>query len=121
MTAKTANLTLLPSTTGTGDWQTLLANTIKTSNQKDLFVSASFEVGLYTDTSVSSKNMVRDTSTANAGVQVRVLLDGQEVEPGKVVYGRRIQTLSATLPRWRAPSPIVFPWLRIWMAHSASS
>src|ERR1043166_5515320 len=97
VTAKTANLTLLPETTGTGDWQTLLSNTIKTANQKDLFISASLEVGLFTQTKVSSKNMTTDTSTATANVQVRVLLDGNVVEPGQVVYGRRTQTLSATL------------------------
>src|SRR5438034_7439235 len=97
VTAKTANLTLLPETAGTGGWQTVLANTIKTSNQKDLFISASFEVGLFTQTKVTSKNMVSDTSTATANVQVRVLLDGKVVEPGQVVYGRRTQTLSATL------------------------
>jgi hypothetical protein len=97
VTAKTANLTLLPETTGTGDWQTVLANTIKTPNQKDLFISASFEVGLFTRTLVSSKNMTKDTSSATATVQVRVLLDGNPVEPGNVVFGRRTQTLSATL------------------------
>jgi len=98
VTAKTANLTLLPATTATGDWQTLLSNTIKTANQKDLFISASFEVGLYTQTLVRSKNMTTDTSTADTKVQVRVLLDGTRVvEPGAVVYGRRKQTLSATL------------------------
>ena len=41
--------------------------------------------------------MVTDTSTADAAVRVRVLLDGQPVEPGEVTYGRRKQTLSATL------------------------
>jgi len=97
VTAKTANLTLLPETSGTGNWQTLLSNTIKTSNQKDLFINASFEVGLFTQTKVSSKNMTTDTSNATANVQVRVLVDGQVVEPGQVVYGRRTQTLSATL------------------------
>jgi hypothetical protein len=97
VTAKTANLTLLPKTSGTADWQTLLSNTIKTSNQKDLFISASFEVGLFTQTKVASKNTTTDTSTATANVQVRVLLDGQVVAPGAVVYGRRTQTLSATL------------------------
>ncbi len=97
VTAKTANLILLPQTNSTGDWQTVLANTIKTANQKDLFINASFEVGLYTQTAASSKNMTKDTSSATAGVQVRVLLDGTEVEPGEVVYGRRTQTLSATL------------------------
>src|SRR2546421_5448117 len=85
VTAKTANLTLLPKTTGTGTWQTLLSNTIKTANQKDLFISASFEVGLFTQTLVSSKTMTKDTSTADANVQVRVLLDGRVVEPGTVV------------------------------------
>jgi hypothetical protein len=97
VTAKTANLTLVKDTTTTGGWQTLFSNTIKTANQKDLFISASFEVGLYTDTLVSSKNMVKDTSSAEATVQIQVLLDGIAVEPGSVVYGRRKQTLSATL------------------------
>src|SRR5438046_2672411 len=68
VTAKTAAITLLPKTTGTGDWQTLLANTIKTANQKDLFITASLEVGLFTQTKVSSKNNVTDTSSANANV-----------------------------------------------------
>lgn len=97
VTAKTAALTLLPKTSSTGGWQTLLSNTIKTANQKDLFVTASFEVGLFTSTLTVSKNMQKDTSTADAEVQVRVLLDGRAVEPGNVVYGRRSQTLSATL------------------------
>jgi len=97
VTAKTANLTLLPKTSGTGDWQTLLANTIKTANQKDLFITAALEVGLFTQTLVSSKNSKSDTSTATANVQVRVLVDGRVVEPGQVVYGRRTQTLTATL------------------------
>ncbi|TLY23414.1 MAG: hypothetical protein E6K68_00655 [Nitrospirae bacterium] len=97
VTAKTANLILIPKTTGTGGWQTLLSNTIKTSNSTSLYIGASFEVGLFTQTLVSSKNMVKDTSTADANVQVQVLLDGKPVEPGKVVYGRRTQTLSATL------------------------
>src|SRR5207247_124585 len=97
VTAKTANLTLLPETSGNGGWQTLFSNSIKTANQKDLFINASFEVGLFTQTKVSSKNMTTDTSTATANVQVRVLLDSKVVEPGQVVYGRRTQTLSATL------------------------
>jgi len=102
VTAKTANLTLLPETHVTGAWQTLLSNKIKTANQKDLFISACFEVGLYTDTLVKSRGMVSDTSTAKATVKVRVVLDPgtaaeRVVEPGEVVYGRRSQTLSATL------------------------
>src|SRR5438876_294936 len=97
VTAKTANLVLLPKTDGTGGWQTLLYNTIKTSNSTSLYIGASFEVGLFTQTKVSSKNMTSDTSTATANVQVQVLVDGKVVEPGQVVYGRRTQTLTATL------------------------
>src|SRR5213594_3986333 len=62
VTAKTANFTLLPKTNGTGGWQTCLANTIKTANQKDLFIGVSFEVGLFNQTKVSSKNNVSDSS-----------------------------------------------------------
>jgi hypothetical protein len=97
VTAKTSSIVLLPETTGTGDWQTILANNIKTPNQKDLFVTVSLEVGLFTQTLVRSKNQVRDTSTAEATVEVRVLVDGTVLEPGAVVFGRRTQTLSATL------------------------
>jgi len=102
VTAKTANLTLLPPTTTQSAWHTVLANNIKTANQKDLFINASLEVGLYTDTLVRSKLMVSDTSTAVASVKVRVVLDlgkpaERIVEPGEVVYGRRSQKLTATL------------------------
>ena len=97
VTAKTSRITLLPETTGTGDWETVLANNIKTPNQKDLFIGVSLEVGLFTQTLVRSKNMVKDTSVAEAVVQVRVLVDDRLAEPGEVVFGRRTQTLSATL------------------------
>ena len=100
VSAKTANLTLIPATTATtgpGGWVDVLTNNIKTSNQKDLFIGVSLEVGLYTRTLVKSKGGVSDTSSADAMVQVRVLVDGQQAEPGAVVFGRRIQTLSATL------------------------
>jgi len=97
VTAKASHITLVDWTTSNVAWATLLSNTIKTANQKDLFINASFEVGLYTDTLVKSKNMVSDTSSADAAVRVRVLLDGNPVEPGEVTYGRRKQTLSATL------------------------
>ena len=108
VTAKTANFTLLPKIVNTasqpinGDWTTLLSNKLKVSNQKDLFIGASFEVGLYTKTLVRSKLMVTDSSTAVAKVEVRVLLvdeqgNGRIVEPGAVTFGRRSQTLSATL------------------------
>src|SRR5262245_54282623 len=80
VTAKTSRIVLLPETTGTGDWQTILANNIKTANQKDLFIGVSLEVGLFTQTLVRSKNNVRDTSVAEAVVQVRVLVDDRVAE-----------------------------------------
>ncbi len=93
VTAKTANFVLLPETTGTGDWVTLLCNNIKTPNLKDLFITASIEAGLYTRTQTTDTS----TSSAKASVQVRVLLDGQEVEPGPTIYANRLQTLSTSL------------------------
>jgi len=102
VTAKTSALNLIdPGIDGQGiaalDWTTLLSNTIKTANQKDLFIGVSLEVGLYTQTLVKSKNLVSDTSTAHSSVEIRVLVDGKAAEPGSVVYGRRTQTLTATL------------------------
>jgi hypothetical protein len=81
----------------TTDWQTVLEQNIKMANNHDLLITAGFEVGLYTQTTVSSKNMVTDTSTATASVKVRALVDGAEAAPGEVVYGKRTQQLSATL------------------------
>jgi hypothetical protein len=78
-------------------WQTVLEQNIRMANNHDLLITAAFEIGLYTATTVSSKNMVTDTSTATASVKVRALVDGQEAAPGEVTYGKRTQQLSATL------------------------
>lgn len=96
-TAKTSSVTLIPETTATSGWVTVLSNKIKTASQKDLFIGASLEVGLYTQTLAKSKNMTADSSTAKGVVEVRVLIDGTPAEPGVVVFGRRSQTLTATL------------------------
>src|SRR5215471_2678753 len=89
------------STAGSGpittDWQTVLEQDIKMANNHDLLITAAFEVGLYTATTVMSKNMVTDTSTATASVKVRALVDSDEAAPGEVVYGKRTQQLTATL------------------------
>jgi len=81
----------------TTDWQTVLEQDIKMANNHDLLITAAFEVGLYTQTTVSSKNMVQDTSTATASVRVRAVVDGVPAAPGEVVYGKRTQQLTATL------------------------
>jgi hypothetical protein len=78
-------------------WQTVLEQDIKTANNHDLLINAAFEVGLLTQTTVSSKNMVTDTATATASIKVRAVVDGIPASPGEVTYGKRTQTLSATL------------------------
>lgn len=82
-------------------WQTVMKSSMKTSQQKDMIITASMEVGLYTGTLVSSKNGVSDTSSATAGIEVRMVVDGgtpneRIAEPGEVILGRRSQTLTAT-------------------------
>src|SRR5204863_8808812 len=66
-------------------------------SSKELYVSASLEAGLYTQTEVRSKNNKKDTSTASVAIQVQALIDGQPMPPGTVTYAARTQTLSATL------------------------
>jgi hypothetical protein len=89
VTAETSAAVLIPATTGTGDWVTVLSSQIKTANKKELFIWVAMETGLFTRTEAPPD------ATAGASVQGRVLVDGQEVEPGPVVYGRRIQSLEA--------------------------
>jgi hypothetical protein len=93
-TAKVGNVNVLNQTTL--GWTTILSNTIKTANQKDLFIDVSLETGLYTQTEVKSRGN-KDTSSAGATIKVQVLVDGAPAYPGEVVFDRRSQTLSATL------------------------
>src|SRR5216684_3523581 len=72
-------------------WQTVLEQDLKMANNHDLLMVASFEIGLLTSTTVSSKLMIQDTSTATASVKVRALVDDAEASPGDVVYGKRTQ------------------------------
>ncbi len=74
---------------------TILANTLKTPNQKDLFIDVSLECGLYTRTKVKGKEGEVDTASATAGVYVQVLVDGEPAYPGEVVFCEREQGLSA--------------------------
>jgi hypothetical protein len=96
-TYQTSDLVLIPETTGTSDWVTILSGVIKTAQNKDMFISGSIEAGLFTETLVKSKNLKKDTSTATVSIQVRALVDGDVVSPGIVTYAARTQTLSATL------------------------
>jgi hypothetical protein len=91
-TAKVGDIAIIPSTEM--GWTTILYNTLKTPNQKDLFVDVSLECGLHTKTKVVSAGK-EDKSTAEAGVKVRVLVDGVPAHPGEVVFCRRTQELTA--------------------------
>ncbi|HYG33470.1 MAG TPA: hypothetical protein VEC99_01720 [Clostridia bacterium] len=97
VTVQTSYLNAIPPTSTPTEWQTVLEQNLKMANNHDLLVTAGFEVGLYTDTTVNSKLMASDTSTATASVKVRVLVDGKLAAPGEVVFGKRTQTLTATL------------------------
>ncbi|MCH7620727.1 MAG: hypothetical protein IH870_02400, partial [Chloroflexi bacterium] len=80
-------------------WTTItgLEGWYKTANDKELVIDVSLECGLYTDTAVASKAGDKETAYAEAGVQVRVLIDGEyAAEPGIVTFCRRSQMLSAT-------------------------
>jgi hypothetical protein len=80
-------------------WTTILTQQIKTANQKDLFISPSLQSALLTATRVSSKDLTLDTSSALAGVAVKVEVDGVPAFPGAtgVIYNQRLQVLSAKL------------------------
>jgi|ERR1044071_727927 hypothetical protein len=86
-----------PVTNTVTDWQTVLEQNIKMANNHDLLMNAGFEVGLFTSTTVSSKLLTTDSSTATASVKIRIMVDGTASAPGEVVYGKRTQTLTATL------------------------
>lgn len=81
------------------DWQPILRTYIKTSEQKDLAADVAVQCGLYTRTLVKSKGAVKDTSTAEASVTIRVVMDDTIfASPGGedgVVYSQRYQELSA--------------------------
>ncbi len=102
----TVDLTLVPAissfTNGNyvGVWRDVITSGLHTSQQKDLVIGASLEVGIFTDTQVSSQRGTKDTSSAEAQVQVRVVIDkGTPAEriaaPGEVTFNRRKQDLIA--------------------------
>ena len=78
------------------DFTTILSNTVKTSRKSALFVDVSMECGLFTRTNVKSKGGAKETANAEAGVEVRVMVDGRSSAPGAVTFCHRSQELSAT-------------------------
>lgn len=99
-TAQIADISILNETTqGASDsgWVEVLTQTIKTANDKDLFIDVSLQCGLYTETNVKSKGGNKDTSDAEAKVWVKVMVDTDTAYPGAIVFNSRYQKLSATL------------------------
>jgi hypothetical protein len=104
-TLQVGNISVMSGRLGPGNtetaWMDIMSSSIKTSQQKDLIMTASLECGLYTRTLVRSKTGTPDTSSAAAGIEVRLLVDGgtpsqRIAEPGDVVFARRTQELTAT-------------------------
>ena len=83
-----------PAIVSEGAWQPILAQKIKTANGKGLAITVSLECGLYTNNVVKSKSLAK--SDNKASVQVRVLVDGEEVAaPGPVTFCSRNTKTSA--------------------------
>lgn len=99
-TANVAGMALVTPQLATNDadgWSTVLSGKIHTATPKDLLIGVSLETTLLTDTQVKSSGGAKDTSTAEAGIEVKVLVDGLEAAPGPVVFDKRMQQLSASL------------------------
>lgn len=58
--------------TGSDGWTSILKQQLKTANQKDLFINASLQCGLVTDTTVKSTNGSLDTAEARATIRVKI-------------------------------------------------
>ena len=98
---------------GTSDtgWRSILKQQIKLANQKDLFMGASLQCGLVTDTTVKSMNGSEDSAEARATIRVRIKIttptggvvyaepssgvDANNVPTAGIVFCDRIQTLMA--------------------------
>jgi hypothetical protein len=85
-------------------WQTLLRATIHTSQQKDLVLGASLQTSLVTNTLVRSRGGSNDSSTAEAKIEVRIVVDpsapnvgaaGTTAFPGVVTFDQRRQDVMA--------------------------
>lgn len=99
-TANVTGMALVTPQLATNDadgWSTVLSGKIHTATPKDLLIGVSLETSLSTDTQVKSSGGTKDTSTATAGIEVKVLVDGLEAAPGAVVFDKRMQQLSASL------------------------
>lgn len=89
-------------TSGDGQWYTVMTASLKASQTTDFFISPSLVTGLYTNTQVKGSNTTATSQTASASgsVSVRVLLDCSNcVAPGS------IQVADATYQAAAQPDP----------------
>jgi len=102
-TAKMGDIAWLDTSNG---WTRILTQNIKTPNGKELFIDVSLQCGIYTNTSVKSKNMQKDLAKAVGTISVRVSVVNTATDdlvawawPGDdgVVFAMRSQTLWAVL------------------------
>lgn len=96
---------------GSDGWTSILKQQLKTPNQKDLFVNASLQCGIVTDTTVKSMNGSLDTAEARGTICVKVKItdpsgavtyaqpstgqDSTNTAGDGIVYCDRVQTLKA--------------------------
>lgn len=66
-------------------------------SKKDLLIGVSIESGVLTQTQVKGKAGSTTWASASGSVDIKVLIDGEEVAPGVVTFNHRAQTLEATL------------------------
>ncbi len=94
----------LPNTNFCTEWITLydLTDALKTSTQGALEAEVSLECMLSTDSSAAAKAVAGANSVGSggsrAGIEVRVMFDGQVAEPSNVVFCDRLQWLELTVP-----------------------
>jgi hypothetical protein len=77
-----------------------LSAIIKTSEKADLIISVTAECALVTDVKIKGSGK-EESSTSMAQIKIKVLVDGQEAEPGDVTFAYRKMELKGLL--W-APS-----------------
>lgn len=96
---------------GSDGWTSILKQQLKTANQKDLFINASLQCGIVTDTTVKSMNGSLDTAEARGTIRVKVKItaptgavtyaqpstgqDATNTVGDGIVFCDRVQTLKA--------------------------
>jgi len=95
-TAQCTDIAVVELATANEDgYSPVFTTVVRTSESKELFIDVSLECGLTTNTKVMSKQLERALATAEAGVEVKVLVDGVEAAPGVITFAKRKQTLIA--------------------------